>query len=145
MKKTYRKILIAVDGSICSTKAVKKGIQLGVELNAAIALIYVVDDSFVPLGTDETYGSPITILNEMREEGISVLDKLSSKAETKVEKFLEVGKPFKEILNKARMWKADLIVMGTHGRTGLKHLLMGSVAEHVIRNSKLPVFIVPIT
>ena len=115
---------------------------MGIQLNAAIAVIYVVDDSFVALGTNETYGSPVTILNEMRQEGISVLDKVSSKM--KIEKFLEVGKPFKEILYKARHWKADLIVMGTHGRTGLKHLLMGSVAEHVIRNSKCPVFIVPI-
>jgi nucleotide-binding universal stress UspA family protein len=61
----------------------------------------------------------------------------------KVWTFVEEGKPFEAILKVAEEWAADLIVLGTHGRTGLSHLLMGSVAEKVIRHSGKPLFIIP--
>ena len=47
------------------------------------------------------------------------------------------------LLKVADEWAADLIVMGTHGRTGLSHILMGSIAEHVVRHAKIPVLIIP--
>ena len=56
---------------------------------------------------------------------------------------MEEGIPHKMILKVATEWEADLIVLGTHGRTGLSHLFMGSVAENVIRHSTKPLFIVP--
>jgi nucleotide-binding universal stress UspA family protein len=58
--------------------------------------------------------------------------------------FVEKGNPSETILRVAREWEADLIVLGTHGRTGLSHLLMGSIAEKVIRHSVKPLFIVPV-
>lgn len=57
-------------------------------------------------------------------------------------KFMPEGRPTKDILKTADIWEANLIVMGTHGRTGLLHLLVGSVAEYVIRHSKIPVMII---
>jgi nucleotide-binding universal stress UspA family protein len=62
----------------------------------------------------------------------------------KVWLFTEEGNPYEAILRVAKEWEADLIVLGTHGRTGLSHLLIGSVAEKVIRHSTIPIFIVPI-
>jgi len=59
------------------------------------------------------------------------------------QKFLRFGRPHDEIVKLAEELKADLIVMGTHGRTGLAHLLVGSVAERVVRTSKCPVLTVP--
>jgi nucleotide-binding universal stress UspA family protein len=59
-----------------------------------------------------------------------------------VEHRLEVGDPVAEILRVAQESKCDLIVMGTHGRTGLAHLLMGSVAEKVVRKAACPVLVV---
>lgn len=59
------------------------------------------------------------------------------------QKFLRFGRPHDEIVKLAEELKADLIVMGTHGRTGLAHLLVGSVAERVVRSSKCPVLTVP--
>jgi nucleotide-binding universal stress UspA family protein len=56
---------------------------------------------------------------------------------------VERGKTFEVILKVAEEWNADLIVLGTHGRTGLSHLLTGSVAEKVIRHSTLPLYIIP--
>jgi nucleotide-binding universal stress UspA family protein len=61
-----------------------------------------------------------------------------------VVRFIPEGSPHEEILNTIQSWDADLLVIGTHGRTGLKHLLMGSVAEHIIRHSSIPVMVVPI-
>ena len=61
----------------------------------------------------------------------------------KIWTFVEKGKPFEAVLKVAEEWEADLIVLGTHGRTGLSHLLMGSVAEKVVRHSTKPLFIVP--
>jgi nucleotide-binding universal stress UspA family protein len=58
-------------------------------------------------------------------------------------KFIPEGLPTKDIIKTAEIWEADLIVMGTHGRTGLMHLLVGSVAEHIIRHSKIPVMVIP--
>jgi nucleotide-binding universal stress UspA family protein len=54
------------------------------------------------------------------------------------------GNPSREILKKARREKADLIVMGTHGRSGLPHMVMGSVAEKTVRRSGIPLLIVPL-
>jgi hypothetical protein len=56
--------------------------------------------------------------------------------------FTPIGLPKEEILNTAKEWQADLIVMGTHGRTGLLHLVMGSVAEHIVRHATVPVLVV---
>lgn len=64
------------------------------------------------------------------------------KKELKIEKLIRRGKPFVEIIIAAREKEADLIVMGTHGRTGLSHSLMGSVAEKVVRKAPCPVLTV---
>jgi nucleotide-binding universal stress UspA family protein len=61
----------------------------------------------------------------------------------KVLSFVEEGRPYEGILEVAEEWDADLIVLGTHGRTGLSHLLLGSVAEKLIRHSPKPLFIIP--
>ncbi len=63
--------------------------------------------------------------------------------EYKVWTFIEEGKPFEVILKVAEEWQADWIVIGTHGRKGFSHLLMGSVAEKVIRHSTRPLFVIP--
>ena len=63
--------------------------------------------------------------------------------EKPVTRFMPEGRPTEDIIKTAESWNADLIVMGTHGRTGLLHLLLGSIAEHVLRHSKIPVLVVP--
>jgi len=60
----------------------------------------------------------------------------------KVKTYLVSGAPYREILKKTQLEKVDLIVMGTHGRTGVAHLLLGSVAERVVRLSPCPVLTV---
>ena len=147
----YKKILVAVDGSSLSIDAAEEGISLAQQLNAELAFIYVADSAVIFPTPDisgltmvDTY-TPVKILEEIRDEGTRVLAKLKMRTGITTETFLEDGKPSLEILNKALQVDADLIVIGTHGRTGLEHLLMGSVAEYVVRHSKCPVLVVPAT
>lgn len=137
----YKKILIAVDSSEYSMKAAKKGLELAHQLNATAALLFVVDISKTLGNIDAgiTHEQALIVLKKEQ-----TLDELSEMYDGKeVMKFMPEGKPEEDILKTAENWKADLLVLGTHGRTGLKHLLVGSIAEHVIRHSVIPVMVVP--
>lgn len=140
---SYKKILIAVDSSEYSLLAAKKGMELAIQLNAEVALVYVVDLD-KSLGNVEAGIFPEEaklIIKKEVEETLDSLAKLNS--DIIIYKFMPQGDPKKEVVNTAQAWGADLIVVGTHGRTGLLHLLMGSVAESIIHQSKIPVLVVP--
>ena len=79
---------------------------------------------------------------EYFQEQREILERVSVPAEARVERQLGEGDPAVEILRAAQAVKADLIVMGTHGRTGLSRLLMGSVAEQIVRKAPCPVLTV---
>lgn len=138
-----KKILIAVDDEKSGKIISNTGLQLAKQLNAKIAIISVVDT--VALMT--TGGvSPYELIEHMEEEvkkGQQVLLENVFREEN-VKVFIEKGNPFDEIVKTAEEWKADLIVIGTHGRKGFSRLVLGSVAEKVIRHSTKPVFVVPI-
>lgn len=140
----YSKILIAVDSSEYSMKAAKRGLELAHQLNAKAALIFVVEKSKA-IGNIDAGIMPETALIVLKKEAEQTLDELASMYNGKdVIKFMPEGHPINEIVKTAEIWEADLIVMGTHGRTGLKHLFMGSVAEQIIRHAKIPVIVVPL-
>lgn len=137
-----KKILIAIDDEPTSEKVALNGFQLGLQLNAEIALISVVDTSILMTEGGITPREFAEIIkNDYKKNQQMLVDKVFK--DYKVWTFVEEGKPFEVILNVAKEWDADIIVLGTHGRTGLSHLLMGSVAEKVIRHSEKPMFIIP--
>lgn len=82
------------------------------------------------------------ILLKEAQDTIEQLIKLYNGAK-QLYKFTPEGFPKEEILNTAKEWEADVIIMGTHGRTGLSHFFNGSIAEHVVRHACVPVLIVP--
>jgi len=87
---------------------------------------------------------PAEALIVLKKEAEQALDELAEMYNGKgLMKFMPEGHPTEDIIKTAETWEADLIVLGTHGRTGLRHLLMGSIAEHIVRHSKIPVMIVP--
>lgn len=140
----YEKILIAVDSSEYSMNAARKGLELAHQLKAKAALLYVVDTSKA-MGNIDAGVFPEEALIVLKKEAEQTLDQLAKMYNgNELMKFMPTGHPTEDILKTAETWKADLIVMGTHGRTGLKHLLMGSVAEYIIHHSKVPVLIVPL-
>jgi nucleotide-binding universal stress UspA family protein len=140
-----KKILIATDGSEYTKEAVKKGLSLAKMLNAEVIGLYVVDVSpIVPMSLDET---AFPMVDFLRNEGDEVLEKLKKQAEdmgVKIKTIKKEGIPADEIVETAKEEDVDLIVIGTLGRSALEKLLLGSVAEKVIRHAPCPVFVVRI-
>ena len=146
----YLRILIAVDDSECSKKALQHGYHLAKSMNASIALIHVVEPTSPPnYGADPLMGQQSIIITEtteiQEENSKKLLDEISEKLQDikEVFTFSRIGMPKQEILSIANEWAADLIIMGTHGRTGFNHFISGSVSESVIRRSACPVLVIP--
>lgn len=138
----YHKILIAVDESLSAEKVATKGFQLAKQINAEIALVSVVDTNFlISDGGVPPNEVAESIKNDLKKNQQLLIDKIFKGS--KVSAYVGEGNPYEIILKTADECSADLIVIGTHGRTGLSHILMGSVAEKVIRHSVKPVFIIP--
>lgn len=138
----YQRILIAVDSSESSMQAARRGLDLAHQLNAQAALVFVVDTtkSMGNIDAGITHEDALIVLKKEAEQA---LDQLASMYNGQgLLKFMPEGHPVDEVIGTAISWKADLIVMGTHGRTGLSHLLMGSVAEQVLRRATVPVLVI---
>lgn len=144
MEAKYKKILIAIDNSSYSMKAAKVGFSLAQSLQAVIGLLYVVDKSREVINADLgiTQEQSGTVLLNEAEETIEQYIRLYQGIDH-IERFTPEGFPEKEILNIAKEWGADMIVMGTHGRSAIGKMLTGSVAEYVIRHATIPVLIAP--
>ncbi len=141
---SFKKILIAIDSSPFSLKAAHAGFDLAHALDAEVALLFVIDRTkeSVSIDTGPTRQESEIILLKEAQETIEQLIKMYNGAK-QLYKFTPEGFPKEEILNTAREWEADVIVMGTHGRSGLSHFFNGSVAEHVIKDATIPVLVMP--
>jgi nucleotide-binding universal stress UspA family protein len=127
---SIRRILIAVDDQPVSVRAAEFGSELGRSLGGEIALINV-NDPAAEYGRAEQESK--RLLNGFR-------DRLSLPPSTP--EFVQSGIPGPTIVQKAKEWPADLIVIASHGRSGVPRALLGSVAEEVIRNAPCPVLVV---
>ena len=140
---SFQRILISVDSSEYSMLAAKRGLELAHALNAKAALLFVVDTTKA-LGNVDGGVTPEQALILLKKEAEQALDGFAAMYDgNELMKFMPEGHPVDAIHVTAHTWDADLIVMGTHGRKGLQHLFSGSVAEHVVRHSNVPVMIVP--
>lgn len=143
----YKKILIATDGSHHSEQAETHGLTLAAKLKARVTALYVVEGIHVSL----TIGSPTSLLLDeqiemLKEEGNRIVEKVveeGRKKDVEVTPLVLEGHPANEIIEQARDY--DLVVVGTLGRSGLAHLLLGSVAEKVVRHAPVPVLVVKST
>jgi nucleotide-binding universal stress UspA family protein len=146
MPLSVRRILVPVDFSAGSDAAVQWAQALGDAFGAELVLLHVMDSSVSSMvggpGGVLAPPPPAALFEEMRRDAQKALEAVGARVPGAVQ-VLREGSPRQEILNAADELKADLIVMGTHGRTGLAHLLFGSVAEHVVRHARVPVFTVP--
>lgn len=144
---TLHRILMAADFSDYSNEALDYAIYLARGFGADLYLLHVFEPPFFSR-TGVTPGVRPEVLQwikEMKEAEVRQLDDLAEKVRhqgAKVHPVFKEGTPFLEILKTAGEIPSDLIVLGTHGRTGLAHVLMGSVAERVVRKSLCPVFTV---
>jgi nucleotide-binding universal stress UspA family protein len=134
-------ILVALDGSTYSDAALEQAISLGRICNSTIYAITVVD-----LYPEQMEVAP-ALMEKMSQDGREILDKAKKRIEEEniaCETIIHMGgQPHEFIVQEAKDKSIDLIVMGTHGRTGLKKLVMGSVVQRVIGNAPCSVLVVP--
>jgi nucleotide-binding universal stress UspA family protein len=147
---TFSKIVTATDFSEDSNNALNLAQELAQKFSSEVVLLHV-DQPLAPvmmtpeLGPAMDVGAMGRIAEEQRMLAQKELDRTAGKlreAGLKVKVLLKVGSPFLEIIHTAQTENADLIVVGTHGRTGLAHVLMGSVAERVVQKAHCPVLTV---
>ncbi|HUO05048.1 MAG TPA: universal stress protein [Candidatus Binataceae bacterium] len=144
---TISKILAATDFSEDSSLALQYAEEEARKFSAELIVLHV-DQPLAPvimtpeLGPAMDVGAMNRIAEEQRLMAQRELDKIVRKLRDgglKAKSMLKVGSPFLEILRTAQTEGADLIVLGTHGRTGLAHVLLGSVAERVVQKAHCPV------
>jgi nucleotide-binding universal stress UspA family protein len=142
-----QKILCPIDFSENSLEALKYAAHTALKENATVYLIHIVDSRVYD------YGGPIyepimpamkSVIDQASKDQLTnkLLEKVPKEIEGRVETVVSFGVPFVEIIKAARDYDIDLIIMGTHGRSGVSHMLIGSVAEKVVRKAPCPVLTV---
>ncbi|MGC1122688.1 MAG: universal stress protein [Candidatus Methanofastidiosia archaeon] len=141
----YKRILIPTDGSKPSQKAEHYGLEMAKTQHASMTIIHVVEVPFFP--TPIT-GEPSFVLEEemeiLKKAGEDMVDRVveqGRKMGVKATPLVVIGHPADQIIEHAK--GHDLVVMGTMGKSGLFYLLMGSVAEKVVRHASVPVLVIP--
>jgi nucleotide-binding universal stress UspA family protein len=141
-----KKILVATDFSEPSAVAVKYAVALAEAFGASLHVLHVIEEFYVHGWAGEGYIPDIGSLRQaMREQANAQLQKTLTPADQErfhAQTVIKWGAPFVEIVRYAKEQGIDLVVMGTHGRGPIAHMLMGSVAEKVVRKAPCPVLTV---
>lgn len=137
----FQRVLIALDESALAAHAVEVGADLAKALNAQAALVYVVEPALAY--APESGVPPAEMVAALKREGQAYIAVAAQRlGNPSPWHFLREGKPADEIVSAAREWNADLIVIGSHGRSGVSRLVLGSTAESVLRHAPCPVVVV---
>ena len=142
-----KRILIPVDFSDDSLNALAYARDLAVASAPELVVLHVIEPVYYAAPTDLYATSPnlALLLDEQRKAAKTQLARIAGGLEKKgvrVRTILKTGSPAQVIVDTAKSVKADLVVVSTHGRTGLAHMVMGSVAEKVVRGASCPVLTV---
>ena len=146
----YKKIMVPVDGSDTANAALQEAIKLARSESTGLRIIHVADSSaavwdseFTPIDLEQIRESVRSFARGVLEQAQRTAREAGIEAETRLIEMETPGQRVaKVIAEHAREWPADLIVIGTHGRRGIDHFLLGSVAEGVMRLSPVPVLLV---
>lgn len=140
------KVLIAIDLDDDYLYVIKKGFELAKAMDAKVILTSIVniyvnyiqpDVSTSPIQWDEVYNAQVEFTTQE-------LNKIKSQNNNlEIEVYIEKGNSKTAIIDKANDENVNYIVMGTHGRTGISHIFMGSTAEYIIRHSTKPILVIP--
>ena len=131
-------ILVPVDFSPDAERALDYAIGLARQFQARLTLFHVIH---IPVTTEVDLSSYYGEMETRAQQSIAAYQQRVADAGLTAEAVIMRGTPFREIVEIATTQQVDLIVMGTHGRTGLQHLLLGSVAERVVRLAPCPVMV----
>lgn len=139
------RILVPIDFSEHSKKALQYAISFAGKFRSELILVYVVEPTIYP--ADFSFGQVAvpSIENELRERGKAELNNLANALvgeSTPVKTIVRTGKPYLEIIKTAAEEGIDIIIIATHGHSGVEHLLFGGTTEKVVRKAPCPVLIV---
>ncbi|KTD09119.1 universal stress protein [Legionella gratiana] len=140
----YKQIMVAVDGSKTSSLALKEAIQLAKNQNSKLCVVHIIDTLYEGDVDREAF---VELIKKQGQEVLKSIKKKLNRVKIEFEMKLVELTPSKsqiaeKLVDEATGWSADLIIIGTHGRRGIQHILTGSVAEEIIRISKIPVLLV---
>jgi nucleotide-binding universal stress UspA family protein len=140
-----KRILAPTDFSELSKRGIRYALEMARDTGAEVIIYHVID-----LGDERPdVHAPFGPYHDMREDNRRVLDKFLSEGFAdcidlvEVRQVVEFGRSFKNIVDIADQENVDMIVMATHGRTGLEHIILGSVTEKVVARSSRPVLVIP--
>ncbi|MEN6585279.1 MAG: universal stress protein [Sulfuricella sp.] len=144
----YKRILVAIDGSDTSNRAFQEAISLARNQQATLLIVNVMEG--YSINSDTEFPSPEEVENAQETYLLGMLERARKSAldegvaaESQLVKIESLGLRIADaIIQEAAKWSADLIVAGTHGRSGLSHLLVGSVAEGILRVSPVPILLI---
>lgn len=143
----FRRILFATDLSTLAGSAQRYACDLAERFQAELHVLSVIQDvSYVTSDPNSPWIIPASTLAEIQhavEDAVAQIPPADWSATRSVVRTVVSGVPFLEIIRYAAERQIDLIVIGTHGRTGLTHMLIGSTAEKVVRKSPCPVLVIP--
>lgn len=142
LSRLINSILVPIDFSAHSRNALRYAAPMAEQFGASLRLVYVVEPTVYP--ADLGFGQVVLpgVEDELREKGAAELQELIRQeigGRVKATAVVRTGKPHQEILREAAEQKVDLIVVATHGHTGVEHMLFGSTAERIVRNATCPV------
>jgi len=146
--KVFRRILHATDFSRASRPALGKAIALARQNRAPLSIVHALPPLMMPVGGDMAYLPPRTYeaidqnARQYARKHLAALTERAKRAGVRASALLLDGVPHDQIPRAVRRTRADLLVIGTHGRTGLSKVLLGSVAERLIRGATCPVLMV---
>ncbi len=137
----FNKILVPTDGSEYTRSAIQKAVELAKITGSSVTALYVLDQTiFVNMPLDSSISNTYTLLKKEGESAVQYVKDLCEENNIPCEVMVGEGSPVKYIVECSKNY--DLIVMGTLGRTGFSKLMMGSVAERVVRYSNCPVMVI---
>lgn len=142
----YKRILVPVDGSPTSALGLSEAVRLASDQHAALRIVHVLNE-WLTISPDASGANLEEAAEALRVGGEAILDQADKVArgagiEAQTVLVEEMGDPAGlQIIRQAIEWPADLIVCGTHGRHGVRRLLVGSDAEYIVRHSPVPVLL----
>ncbi|MFZ2323929.1 MAG: universal stress protein [Ignavibacteriaceae bacterium] len=142
MELSIKKVMVPIDFSDYSKSALKYAVSFAKTFSAEITLIYVVEPIIYPPDFSMGQIAIPSVNTEWDERAREELDKLAKNEispEVKVKSIIKTGKPFVEIIETAVEENTDVIIIATHGHSGVEHILFGSTAEKVVRKAPCPV------
>jgi nucleotide-binding universal stress UspA family protein len=139
-----KKVLITLDYDLTSQKVAQTGFNIAKAMNAEIILLHVISKPLFYYTQYSGMYQQLELRDDLKKAAQSFLDKTKlDLGHEAIQTLITEGDSAEQILDSAKNTKADIVVMGTHSRKWLENILMGTVAEKVLKHATIPLFIVP--